>query len=66
MATIRKRGSKWQAQVRRSGHRGVSRSFILRNDAVAWAREMEEVRADRSELPLDTRVLKRITLAELI
>jgi hypothetical protein len=65
MATIRKRGSKWQAQVRRSGHRGVSRSFILRNDAVAWAREME-VRADRSELPLDTRVLKRITLAELV
>ena len=49
MATIRKRG-KWQAQVRRSGHRGISRSFILRKDAVAWAREME-VQADRSGLP---------------
>lgn len=65
MATIRKRGSKWQAQVRRSGHRGVSRSFILRKDAVAWAREME-IRAERSEFPIDTKVLNRITLADIV
>lgn len=65
MATIRKRGSKWQTQVRRSGHRGISRSFILRNDAVHWAREME-IRADRSEFPADTKVLNRITLADMV
>lgn len=65
MATIRKRGSKWQAQIRRSGHRGISRSFILRNDAVRWAREME-IRADKSDFPPDTQVLNRITLADMV
>src|SRR4029453_17686919 len=65
LATIRKRGHKWQAQVRRSGHRGVSRSFILRKDALAWAMEME-IRADQSELPLDNKILSRITLSEIV
>ena len=65
MATIRKRGSKWQAQVRRSGHRGISRSFILRKDAVAWAREME-IRAERSDFPPDTKILNRITLSDMV
>ena len=65
MATIRKRGSRWQAQVRRSGHRGISRSFVLRKDAIAWAREME-VRADRSEFPVDTTELNRLTLADIV
>lgn len=65
MATIRKRGAKWQAQVRRSGLRGISRSFRLRKDAVAWARHME-LEADRSGLPVDTKILKRITLFELV
>jgi len=65
MATIRKRDSKWQVQVRRSGHRGISRSFVLRKDAIAWAREME-VRADRSEFPVDTTELNRLTLADIV
>ena len=65
MATIRKRGSKWQAQVRRSGHRGISRSFILRKDAVAWAREME-IRAERSDLPPDTKILNSLTLSDVV
>ena len=66
MATIRKRDSKWQAQVRRSGHRGISRSFILRKDAVAWAREME-IRADRSDLPTSIpNELNRLTLADMV
>ena len=65
MATIRKRGSKWQAQVRRSGHLGISRSFILRKDAVAWAREIE-IRAERSDLPPDTKILNRITLSDMV
>jgi integrase len=65
MARIRKRGAKWQAQVRRSGIRGISRTFHLRKDAVAWARQME-LHVDKLGLPLDTKILKRITLAELV
>jgi integrase len=65
MATIRKRGSKWQVQVRRVGHRPFSKSFNIRNDAVAWARQ-SEVQADRAELPTDPRALRRVTLGALI
>jgi hypothetical protein len=38
MATIRKRGESWQAQVRRRG-RTVSRSFIQKADAHSKAPE---------------------------
>jgi len=41
MATFRKRGIKWQAQVRRQGQLPVSQSFTLKSDAVAWARRTE-------------------------
>jgi|SoiMethySBSTD1v2_1073268.scaffolds.fasta_scaffold756661_3 hypothetical protein len=46
MATIRKRGTKWQVQVRRVGHRSISASFNVLKDARAWARE-REIEADR-------------------
>jgi hypothetical protein len=65
MATIRKRGAKWQVQVRRVGHRGIGRSFHRRSDALAWARDVE-AKADRCELPSDTRILSRITLGHLV
>jgi integrase len=65
MATIRKRGDKWQVQIRRTGSRAVSKSFHIRKDAGAWARQME-VQADRSELPSDPKALQRVTLGELI
>ena len=65
MATIRKRGEKWQVQIRRVGRRATSRSFHHRRDAQSWARQME-LEADRSELQTDTRVLKQITLGELV
>jgi len=65
MATIRKRSDKWQAQVRRCGHRGIARSFYRRADAVAWARSLE-LQADRSDLPPDIRILSRTTLAEIV
>jgi integrase len=48
MATIRKRGTRWQVQIRRAGHPAVSRSFGSRADAAAWARR-EETRLDRGE-----------------
>jgi hypothetical protein len=65
MATIRKKGSKWQVQVRRRGTRPVSRTFLSRKDAEAWARHMEG-QIDRSDLPADPRVLERHTLGELV
>mgnify|MGYP003656504023 CR=1 FL=1 len=37
MATIRKRGDKWQVQVRRLGTTSISKSFLKKADAQAWA-----------------------------
>ncbi|MEK4034111.1 site-specific integrase [Methylocystis sp. IM3] len=48
MATLRKRGSKWQVQVRREGH-NLSKTFHLKEDALRWARE-RELSIDRGEL----------------
>jgi len=41
MATIRKRGSTWQVQVRKTNHPLKSKTFRLKADAVAWARRVE-------------------------
>lgn len=65
MATIRKRGAKWQVQVRRAGCRPVSRSFHVLRDAQTWARQVE-LQADRTELPSDPKALQRVTLGELV
>ena len=40
MATLRKRGSKWHVQVRRSGHT-QTRSFSHKADAESWTRLVE-------------------------
>ena len=40
MATIRKRGSSWQAIVRRREF-AESRTFLSKSDATAWATELE-------------------------
>jgi integrase len=65
MATIRRRGSTWQVQVRRQGHTTLSRTFRLKADAEQWARQ-KEAEIDRGELPVDTRVLRAHTLAQLL
>jgi len=65
MANIRKRGNKWQAQVRRKGLPSLSRSFHLKRDAEEWARQVE-LQADRREFPQDRRVLEQVTLGELV
>jgi len=65
MASIRKRGDRWQVQIRRKGQRLISKTFLHRKDAEAWARH-KEVQADRRELPNDPRILDRITLGELV
>jgi integrase len=65
MATFRKRGNRWQAQVRRSGHSPLSRSFLHRTDAEKWARSIE-LDQDRTLLPSDPRILGRFTLGDLV
>lgn len=41
MASIRKRGSKWQARVCRAGYPAETKSFNVRADAERWARSVE-------------------------
>ncbi|QDI82253.1 site-specific integrase [Methylorubrum populi] len=65
MATIRKRGSSWQAQVRREGSPPASKSFSLKADAIRWARDYERA-IERSELPSNAGDLKRLTVGDLL
>lgn len=69
MATIRKRGAKYQVQVRRQGSPSVSRSFHKLSDAREFARLME-TRADRGDLLPDRkeqlRTLQSVTLGDLV
>jgi integrase len=65
MASIRKRGDKWQVQVRRKGYAALSRSFHVRKDAEIWARQTE-AQADRGDLPAHPAALRYITLAKLV
>ena len=65
MASIRKRHGKWQVQVRRGDHRGISRTFLTRQDADKWARQQEQ-QVDRTGLPEDRRVLRSVRLADLL
>jgi len=64
MATIRRRKSRWQVQIRRQGHQS-SRTFRLRTDAKLWARQVE-AELDRGGLPTDSRRLRSHTLADLL
>jgi len=41
MASIRKRGNKWQARVSRTGFPVETKSFSVRTDAERWARSIE-------------------------
>lgn len=65
MANIRKRGTRWQVQIRRLGSPPNSKSFINKKDAQAWARQ-SEIQVDRNELPHDPRSLELYTLGELV
>jgi integrase len=41
MANIRKRGSKWQVQIRRTGQPSRTKTFIRKEEALAWGRSQE-------------------------
>ena len=63
MATIRRRGDSWQAQVRRRG-RTVSKSFIQKTDAQRWAYQTE-IEAHRRGLTNDRKALEQLTVGDL-
>lgn len=65
LATIRKKNNRWQVQVRRKGHLGISKTFLLKADAQEWARYMEQ-QMDRKILPYDPKALDGITLKSLL
>jgi len=65
MASIRRRKSKWQAQIRRQGHPSLSRTFHLKADAELWARQTE-AELDRGGLPMDGRALRSRSCADLL
>ena len=45
MANIRKRGNKWQVQIRRTGYPSRTKTFTRKEEAIAWGRS-QEVRLD--------------------
>ena len=65
MATIRKRNGRWQAQIRKSGTRAISRTFTLKQDALFWAREQERVLELQTDVFQKKTLLKK-TLADLL
>lgn len=65
MATIRKRGNQWQVQVRRKGCASVTRSFLKKEDAQTWARQIE-LEANRQGLPADRSALERLSVGDLL
>ncbi len=65
MASIRKHRSKWQVQVRRVGHRPVTRTFVLKSDAMAWSRQVEQ-QIDKGDMVGNLGLLKALALGELL
>ena len=65
MATIRRRGRTWQVQVRRQGFPLLTRTFRQKSHATLWARRTE-AELDRGVVPLDIRMLRTITVGDLL
>jgi hypothetical protein len=65
MATVRKRGKKFEVQIRRKGFNTLCRSFHKRSDADEWGRFME-TQADRGALPTPTKVLEQHKVRTII
>ena len=64
MASIRQlSNSKWQAQIRRTGHKPITSSFIIKSDAAMWARQIESA-IDRG-IFLDRTEADNTSMAEL-
>ena len=64
MANIRKRGSVWQAQIRKPGQRQLTKTFKVKRDATVWARQVESD-TDRGVF-LDVTEAQQTTLSEAL
>ena len=64
MATFRNRNGKWQARIQRRGQVPVSKSFITRQDAERWARQVE-AQMDQGKF-VSLRLDERTTLGDLV
>jgi hypothetical protein len=64
LATFRKRGKRWQVQVRRKGRTPISCSFQSKSAALAWGRE-QELEADQRRAQVH-KTLKGITVADIV
>ena len=64
MARVVQRGLSWVADVRRKGHKSISKSFPTKGKAQVWAREIE-AQIDALQFK-DARGLTGITVAQLI
>lgn len=65
MATIRKRGASWHAQVRRCGLPSLTKSFARKEDAQAWARAVE-AQIDAGDQPASRSRLKHVGVGEVL
>ncbi len=65
MATILKRGGKYQVLIRRKGFAATCRTFHQKADADEWARHME-IKADRRDLPTPVKVLDSHRVRDII
>ena len=64
MAAIRIHGKKWQVRISRKGHKSIIKSFIIKQDAERWARQVE-VELDKG-IYLNQNLAERTTFKELI
>ena len=64
MACFRKRGNKWQAQIKLNGSPVIAKTFDLKADAIVWARSIEADN-DRGVEPA-AGVMATTTFGELI
>jgi len=62
MASIRKRGDKYQARIHRRGFPTLARTFLTHREAVHWARQ-NEVAVEQASIG---RLVRRVTLGELV
>ena len=65
MATVRRRGKKWQVQIRLRGLKPLSRSFTFKSDAEQWARQTE-ASSERGDLQGSKAELQSVKLNELL
>ena len=65
MASLRKRNGRWQVQVRRAGAASLTKTFDLKKDALAWARERERA-LDLGAGTNAPRLLEQMTFGDLL